>query len=359
MKLKPSQDSCSEFPVFVISVDPTRLERTRKELSKTDLTFIHLRGVSTKRVREDSRISFLGNIFCTEKILAVALAHINAASFFLTSSKAPFCLVLEDDIAVPQNAAITYAYVREQIVEPLKDEDWDFVRLHSIFGNFPWVAESPGEYVVSRPQPSTFLTGSTAAYLLSRQGAHKLQKHRIVYHLDVMMNSPGFNSFTGPQLFTTFDLRGGPRIGGQDLAFWMGQDVLQLGPLRLQGGSIFFISSLICLFIVFSHSQEGLASAALQQVCLAYAAGIFSSMSLLQNDMYYYRGSKVSFIFGLSFPLLVVAFCLYEASSSFARSVVLLGAYALFFHHLLRLALLDAWPDRRLRPNDENVGTSQ
>ena len=349
------------FPVCVISVDDERLRRTARELEKTDLEFTPVRGVSTARVREDPRVSALARVICTDKILAVALAHVEAASAFLDSSDAPFCLILEDDVAVPPGADISYASIRQGALEGM-DEPWDIVRLHSAAGGFPLDPRSPGDTVGRRPVRSHGLTASLAAYLLSRRGALKLRHHRIVYHLDILVNSPYFRTFTGPQLFKTFDLRGGPCLRGQSLAYYAAQDLARVGPVRV-GLGFFCVFSLLVLVAVLSASfADAPAVVLLQQVGLAYLALGISFATLLTSEFGLYRCAEATGAFSLAFPIILVLFCLFSgAPASPARTLVLLGAYVMLWHRILHESLRrdGAWPDMDVARTPHAFGRSE
>lgn len=344
------------FPVYVISVDDERLRRTAAELGRgTNLEFVPVRGVSTQDVRDDPRVSALARIVCTDKILAVALAHIKAAGVFLDSSDAPFCLVLEDDIAVPPGADISYAsIIRQSALARAREEEeeggapWDILRLHSAAGGSPFDPRSPGDTVGDSPAAAHGLTASLAAYLLSRPGAQKLRDHRVVYHLDMLVNSPYFCTLTGPQLFTTFDLQGGPRIRGQALAYYVSQDVGQVGPVPVRLG-FFCVFSLLVLVAVFSASSTDTPAVVLtQQVGLAYLALGVSFTVLVTGEFGLYRCAEATSAFHLAFPLIVVLFCLFSgAPATPARTLVLLGAYVMLWHRIIHEALQrdGAWPD--------------
>ena len=345
------------FPVFVISNDDSRWERTARELASSDLQVVRVPGVVPEIARKDPRVSGLAKVFCTDKILAVALAHINTASLFLETSDAPLCLIFEDDVRISPRAEVSYASIRGCVLDALlSNEDgkeWDIIRLHSAAGGAPFNSKSPSVEFCTPPLRSHPLTVSLAAYLLSRAGALKLTRHKVVYHLDVLVNSAGFNTFCGPQLFETFDLQGGPRIKGQDWAYYANNEVLRLGAFRVRVGA--FCVTCFAVFVVvllmgrcpITFQQGRWWCQALQQLGLAYLATCLSFFSLLYCGFFYRCAREVSSFF-IVYAVIVILFCLLSRSSSqtLAKNLVLFGAYVMLSYHMFHEALKfdGSWP---------------
>jgi hypothetical protein len=183
-----------------------------------------------------------------------------------------------------------------------------------------------------------------------------------VYHLDLLVNSPYFHTLTGPQLFDTFDLRGGPRVRGQDLAYYVANDVVQVGPLRVRLGFFCVLSLRVLAAAASASFSDSPVVVLLQQFGLVFLAGSISCLSLVSYEFGLYRCSPTTAAFGLTFPVVVVAFCLLSgAPASPGRTLVLFLAYVMIWHHFVHETLLrdGAWPDlcrRRKRTAPRTTG---
>ena len=202
-----------QLPAFVVSMDAQRLGRTREALRAHGIQLTHVPGVdgSDPALRARGDVSRFAKLFCPDKTLGCALAH-RAAARALLATGAPAGLVLEDDVVVCCDGDLR----RElEACAVRRDDAWDVIRLYC--QGFCSTNESRG----------ITMQGSTAAYLLSRQGARRLSELPVWWHVDVELNRPTFRAYVGPTLFGTLDDRSGPTVLGQSVGFWLRQPAVR------------------------------------------------------------------------------------------------------------------------------------
>jgi len=154
-----------------------------------------------------------------QKTLAIALAHQKAARAFLATGST-CCLICEDDVRATTtkgNLVSKLHNLRNRL--RVQEIQWDIVRIMT-------QGLRPAEGQVEK---TTSLAGSTAAYLLSRQGAYKLIRLPAFYHLDMVFNSAYFATFNGPSWLKTYDPEATLHLGGQSYWFWLQQPMMRCG----------------------------------------------------------------------------------------------------------------------------------
>ena len=249
------------FPVYVISMDNVRHDRTLEELKKAGLDSTRAPGVDATSLTKQSPSGVIGGrgkeavstfcrVFCPDKVVGSGLAHLNVATRFLsqTSVTQVYCLVLEDDVKVTDASRCTYAAI-SAIASRAKASfgEWDIIRLHCFGRCGKWPGEQKGDIVATG-----ILAGSLAAYLLSRSGAEKLSKLKLIHYLDLGINSPHFVTLNGPRVFETFDPLDPPIIGGQSWRFWVSAAFVSLPgtdvavPLGAAGASLLALAFFAC-----------------------------------------------------------------------------------------------------------------
>ncbi len=127
---------------------------------------------------------------CPDIVMAISLSHKMVAEEFLKTDK-DYCLVLEDD-AYPKedipNMVDKIMKMQEKV-----PSDWDFISLYC-------------QGVCKKDSIQTnWLSGSTAAYLMSRGGAIKTINTKVKYHADMdRATNKNYNIYKSPyNLFIT------------------------------------------------------------------------------------------------------------------------------------------------------------
>lgn len=136
---------------------------------------VHGRNIDNKIINKYVRYSC--NIFCPDSVIGCGLSHILLSNYFLNNDLNEFALILEDD-AIP-----LYKNTKEQIINCVKKMNgvnWDIIKLYcqGICGYDDKTIKIPFRY----------FNGSTAAYLLSKNGAKKLSKFKLMTHIDIQQN---------------------------------------------------------------------------------------------------------------------------------------------------------------------------
>jgi len=198
------------LPVFVLSMNPTRLRQTLDALSaRGSFEVEHVPAVDGRdpSLRSDPELTAFARHLCPDKTLAIALSHRSIAQRFLETSAASWCLVLEDD-AVPLEDGGDLQQTLLACAD--RHAGRDYVRLYC---------------QGACRSDASLLQGSTAAYLLSRQGARKLRVMPLFWHVDVQLNAPHFRGGLCP-LFRTRDA-GTSLLTREGWRFWAAQPYLR------------------------------------------------------------------------------------------------------------------------------------
>jgi hypothetical protein len=212
--------------VYVITMDAKREARTLLELNNAGIENIRIvQGVdgNTNAAISDPRLSHFCQALCTDRMRGCALAHANAWDMvrrYHDDDADNIVLIVEDDVRISR----PYSFVKDvhKMVQSMPD-DWDIISL----------------FCQGFCVPSISLgRGSTAAYLLSKQGCQRLKNLKIGYHVDFLQNS--LRTYMRP-LVDTYDDREGFVIGNQTITFWAEQDILSIGGWRLNTRRLFLL----------------------------------------------------------------------------------------------------------------------
>ncbi len=206
--------------VYVITMDAEREARTHRELKNAGVSNISLvPGVdgNTAASAADSKISQFCQMLCSARMRGCALAHANAWELIAKNGDYEntdnIVLIVEDDIRILK----PHSFVKDvhNIVRSMAEE-WDVISL----------------FCQGLCSPSVPLgRGSTAAYVLSRQGCERLNDLKIGYHVDFVQNA--LRGHLRPLVDTYDDREEGAVIGNQTVTFWANQDILGIGSQRL------------------------------------------------------------------------------------------------------------------------------
>lgn len=321
--------------VWIINLEqePERLERTIAPLRG-------IAGLSVQRFpalypnRNAKGLTVMSSA-APDKTLAIALSH-RAVSQRVASDNSGPALVLEDD-AVP----LVTDGLREALDRCLLETKpgWDLILLNTA---------GPGCKVSEGAKPGR-LCGSNAAYLVSQQGAQKLAKATISWHVDIARNSDAYDVRQGPPLFGTTDAEPtGIVVGGRDI-LWFAQQPY----LRWKGGAAVQVWKVVILFFLSVLGLSG--SAALSALGSRFAsvglgvtsAGLLAGLTALvwhaSTDANYARCSKNSFaLLALVFlsAALLAALNLFKGYLPAPSALCLYGCILAFF-------LVASWWDEK------------
>ena len=152
--------------VINLDKDKKRWERHSQELKKVGLQPIRIPGILGKDVTTEfirNHITVACEAMCPMSVIGCTASHIKAMKTFYDNDPAPFALIVEDDAYPTFKNVSTLNQFIETIPPPT---EWDIYMLHCD-GKCPTRTEAP---------VATFLSGSGAAYLVSRRGCEKIIK---------------------------------------------------------------------------------------------------------------------------------------------------------------------------------------
>jgi hypothetical protein len=314
---------------IVISQDPSRLARTMTELAPSGLDLFFWPGVVGALERQSPELSSSCARFCPDAVIGCGLAHKRLAKAARQAMETKrygldvdeLVLVCEDDVKTRQPSSLA-SDLRQIAASARGDED--FILLHTQ-GNR---CRSVGQQSQLQEELSRLWRGSTAAYLVSYSGLQKMASMPLVWHIDYQRNSRAYRCVCGPPLFDTYDSKLPPVLFGQSWTFWQRQPIVRLGSLTLRARHFIFLVG--CLLL-----GARLRSIMLQKHCAALLGGaFFGALVFFDLEIFWYRCSHLTAIFGCAFPLLVLA-----TSEYFW---VLLGAYSMLTFYLIHWLTLEA-----------------
>lgn len=279
---------------FIINLDDAhqRYRETKSALLQASgFSEQHIFRFDAKRCdRSAPDITLFCRTFCPDKTLGCALSHRAVADFALTNShyiSFPI-LILEDDTYPTEPASLAESII--QLKTQYKDRDWDIILL-----------DTAGLYS-SEGQKAGFLSGSTAAYLLSKEGALKLRDAVIPWHADILRNSSHFRVYQGPRLFHTRDAQStGMIIGSRDIAWYAQQPLFNyskgLKDRNILGGHVGVCAILVlvcawfCLPVKSSSTLVALFKIAIVQISCILVGFLTAFVMYVGNDSNYARTS--------------------------------------------------------------------
>jgi len=142
--------------------------------------------------------------FTPKSVIGCSLSHILCCKHILENyvknniargTIFPHYLIMEDDAFPKYNKEDFYKELNNSINEiTLLDPDWEIIQLHS-----------DGPFPTEKTFSTHYLSGSTAAYLISEKGLNKMLKQKVVHHIDIVgQNFIRYNKYrTKNNLFYT------------------------------------------------------------------------------------------------------------------------------------------------------------
>ena len=205
----PIKADYSNLKTYVINLDDYESNYT-KQLPHLLNIGLHVERFSGINALKDKHLQpeykqYISNYaknFAPKSVIGCALSHIlcckhiKATYSEKTNDKMPYFLIMEDDAFPLYNSEEFYELLNKSIYEiQLLDSNWEIILLHSD-GLFP----TKDTY-----NTHSYVSGSTAAYLISLNGINKTLNSKIYGHIDVVMhNFIKFNKYrTKENLFYT------------------------------------------------------------------------------------------------------------------------------------------------------------
>ncbi len=245
------------FNTYVINLkkDIKKWTKIQKNLKNVNITPIRFDAIDGNNIPEKYKIylSMFCQGLCPNSVKGCSLSHLLVSKQFLdTDKKNNYCLILEDD-AIP-------------IVNNLKEEinklvtlydNWDIIRLYGM-GYCPNIQNGPLQKVCS---------GSNVAYLLSKNGARKLQNLKINWYYDIQLNLINtinlyihkpflFRTYYSESSNTTDNINWGildqKKLGNVPISYWLKVKLLKIPYIEYNINVIMlFIILFLMQYIIF------------------------------------------------------------------------------------------------------------
>jgi GR25 family glycosyltransferase involved in LPS biosynthesis len=170
-----------EYNTYIINLkkDKEKWKLIENNFTNSKLNIIRFEAIykdNTTKYILDNKLSLFCKYFCPKSAIGCGLSHLSIIDYFLNYDNNDYCLILEDDVKpIKEN-------INEDIlicIEKYKNEDWDIIKLHN----------------------GKVLNNSTAALLISKNGAKKISTKKLIYHIDQQYNLSNLNIIIYDNLF--------------------------------------------------------------------------------------------------------------------------------------------------------------
>lgn len=235
------------FATYVINLksSDSRYDRTINELTTAYINksnihrFEAVYGASIDR-QTNPNISPFCRTYCTDEMIGCALSHIRVSNIFL-NTKADYCLVVEDDIKILNHTTFT-SDVSELYN---KHKDYDIIKLFC-----QGICTKNG----------SMFAGSTAAYILTRNGAKRISNMKSTYHIDMQFNQLKvcnmsiISTYDDDQYF--FNPIKNIKIFNQKIGFWSNQSICKVWNVKLRFNILLNSILILFLYILLVHYRN-------------------------------------------------------------------------------------------------------
>lgn len=154
-----------------------------QKIKLNPVRFTAINAIKNDHIKYKNIINKLSYYFSPKSVIGCSLSHILLSKHILenynqNNNKNNYFLIMEDD-AYPlekynNDSELFYNVLSNEINNiNIIDPSWDIIQLHS-----------DGLIDTQSTYNTHFFTGSTAAYLISINGLHKLSKEKVSYHID-------------------------------------------------------------------------------------------------------------------------------------------------------------------------------
>lgn len=161
------------FNTYVINLESQkkRYEVQKKKLNDVGIYATRINAYYKKDIEKSEIKKYFGyfSFLYPDTMIGCNYSHLQAIKYFLENDKNDVALILEDD-AFPLFSNVS------ELRKKLTNINWDMLSLHCD-GLCPTKGVRP-----------YYLSGSTAAYFITREGARKLLKHKLTNYIDRKTN---------------------------------------------------------------------------------------------------------------------------------------------------------------------------
>ena len=290
--------------IFIINLKNKidNYKRTLNQLKKTNLetkNIYHYNALDGQKVNIwNENINLFCKLFCTRKIIGCGLSHVMLAKK-LQKYDDDYFLIFEDDIKIIQE--IDYKKKINNIINKVKniDKNWDIINLNN------------QGFFCKTYKKMQFFCGSTASFLISKNGVKKLSNLKLGYHIDFNRNSKIFNSYVGPDLFSTFEDKSNYKIlnyeiGNKSINYWFSQHIFRIPIINLEINLFLFTISLFVLTYLSIYLITKYKSYLLFNIIFYIFSFYISFYTYNMNEIGYYKISKFSH--NITFIFLAIQF---------------------------------------------------
>ena len=290
------------FKTYIISLkgEDERLQSVIRELTESHISpeFIEwFQGFKGSEYRNDNRVVPLCKSLCSDHMIGCGMSHIELARYFLDSNDDPYCVVLEDDVIIKN---------KDTFIEDVKNiynthSNEDIIKLFCQgFCNDDWPKRN-GAF-------SFYMEGSTAGYILTREGAHKMSNMKIINHIDIQQNS--LNLKNVPILITRDNEKHTSfynriPVLNQSIGFWTNQKLI---------GNITAFQYILMVIMYSLYIYKYNRSIIHINILMFLLAYINIMPYYVINDFQKYKISLFTRIFGILFPIYMIIYLSQQTS---------------------------------------------
>jgi hypothetical protein len=295
-----------QWPIYVISMDDERYDRTLSELASIGISgdwVARVEGVDGATARQGGNITRGCKLFCTNRVVGCAQAHKNTSRKFIEASGHSWALVLEDDIKVLKNTTLEAI---QAAGEYAIEKDLDFLLL----------------FCQGACDNQSRMKGSTAAYIMTRKGARADQSKPVSGHIDCVRNAANVElEVNREMLFSTHDARSGISLGGQSASFWLQQDIVRVAGVDLKLWHV-IVAEVIILISIATWVYKSHHLTIAPQVILALAVSLPVSLLLytMHDDMHYEASATATVSYTVT-AVLIIAYLIWTYDTMYKSNV--------------------------------------
>lgn len=171
----------NNFNTYVINLkkDKEKWQKINDHFKNTGLKLIRFDAIYGKTVDKKTKNKYttkLCNIFCPNGVVGCGISHIMLNEIISKNDNNDFALILEDDV-IPSNN------IKKEILNYVKNMkfEWDIIKLFD-----QGFCNSKSKFNYNNSLISKlFPCGSTAAYLVSKNGSKKIANMKLYNHIDL------------------------------------------------------------------------------------------------------------------------------------------------------------------------------
>ncbi len=319
--------------IFIINLKNKKdnYKRTINQLKKTNLeanNIYRYNALDGKKVNLwNENINLFCKLFCTKKIIGCGLSHIMLYKK-LQKFDDEYFLILEDDIKIMPE--IDYKKKIDNILNKFNniDKKWDVINLNN------------QGFFCKTYKKMQYFCGSSASYLISKNGVKKFSNLKLGYHIDFNRNSKIFNSYVGPDLFRTFEYISkfkmlNYEIGNKSIIYWFNQHIFRAPILNVEINLFLFTILLFVLTNLSIYFIIKYKNYLLFNVIISIFSFYISFFIYNIKEIGYYKISNISHIITFIFLVIHFIYLKFIYSNSFNFYILFFISFCILNFHLL------------------------